>query len=169
MSSKQPKWFHFIKCISCVFGHNTTERNDFFFLSYIIHLNRTLAVGDGEAGLTLYSPLELISLVFSTSSGWHRKVAQPPCGQTEPSAQVKGKAASGRRQGGDYSQRWSWTGSVWICCRPWRPFPGPAAWLGRSRPTARRRGQRASGDGWNRALWLSHTFTCLLRLLWFVC
>lgn len=29
--------------------------------------------------LTVYSPFELISLVFSTSKGWHKKVAQPPC------------------------------------------------------------------------------------------
>lgn len=32
-----------------------------------------------EAPLTVYSPFELISLVFSTSRGWHKKVAQPPC------------------------------------------------------------------------------------------
>lgn len=29
--------------------------------------------------LTVYSPFELISLVFSTSRGWHKTVAQPPC------------------------------------------------------------------------------------------
>lgn len=45
----------------------------------------------GETGLTVYSPLELISLVFSTSRGWHRKVAQPPCGETAPSRHVTSK------------------------------------------------------------------------------
>lgn len=46
----------------------------------------------------MYSPLELISLVFSTSRGWHRKVAQPPCGETAPSRHVKGRAAAGGRE-----------------------------------------------------------------------
>lgn len=31
-----------------------------------------------EGKLTLYSPLEFINLVFITSSGWQRNVAQPP-------------------------------------------------------------------------------------------
>lgn len=47
----------------------------------------------------MYSPLELISLVFSTSRGWHRKVAQPPCGETAASPRVNGRVASGQGTG----------------------------------------------------------------------
>ncbi len=32
-----------------------------------------------KQNLTLYSPFEFISLVFTTSIGWQRTVAQPPC------------------------------------------------------------------------------------------
>ncbi len=34
---------------------------------------------ESKQNLTLYSPFEFISLVFTTSIGWQRTVAQPPC------------------------------------------------------------------------------------------
>lgn len=92
--------------------------------------------------LTVYSPFEFISLVFITSRGWHKNVAQPPCRGTvhhftkEPcKLYTHSIRLPGHTDKTWYLQQWSWKESVWVCYLPSCLFPRPAAWPGRNTPT----------------------------------
>lgn len=96
----------------------------------------------GGDPLTVYSPFELISLVFSTSRGWHNTVAQPPCRGTHHqftkesyNIHTVSIGLPGHRNKTWYLQRWSWKESVWVCYLPWCLFPARAAWPGHNTPT----------------------------------